>query len=64
MTGKLNGKIVKTYFHKNKMIVIAMIENFYTFRVSDKASQKDYFSDKYDTIEDCERDSYKIAKSV
>lgn len=64
MTDKVNGEIVKRYIHRDKMIVIAKIEDFYTFRVSSKANKKDYYSDKYSDIEQCEKDSYKIARSV
>lgn len=64
MTDKIKGEIVKRYFHQNKMVIIAKIEDFYTFRISNKASQKDYFSDKYETIEQCEKDSYTVAKKV
>lgn len=64
MTDKIKGEIVKRYFHQNKMIIIAKVEDFYTFRISNKASQKDYFSDKYSTIEQCEKDSYTVAKKV
>lgn len=64
MTDKLKGEIVKRYFHQNKMVIIAKVENFYIFRVSNKANQKDYYSDRYDNVDACERDSYKVAKKV
>ena len=60
----MTGEIIKRYFHRDKMVIIAKVEDFYTFRVSSKANQKDYYSDRYDNIDSCEKDSYKVAKKV
>lgn len=65
----IKGEIVKRYMYRDKMVIIARLENnnnndFYTFRISSKANQKDYFSNEYTDIEKCEADSYKVAKGV
>lgn len=68
MMVNVKGDIVKRYMHRDKMVVIAKIEGekktIYTFVVTSKANKKDYFSNEYDTFEQCERDSYKVAKGV
>lgn len=64
----VKGDIVKRYMYRDKMVIIAKIEGekkvIYTFRVTSRANKKDYFSNEYDTFEQCERDSFKVAKGV
>lgn len=64
----INGEIVKRYMYRDKMVIIARLEknnnSFYTFRISSKANQRDYFSNEYTDIEKCEADSYKVVKGV
>lgn len=65
---KVNGDIVKRYMYRGKMVLITKIEIkdewIYTFRVSDKCNQRDYYGDRYDTFEECEKDSYKVVKGI
>lgn len=64
----MTGEIVKRYMHRDKMVIIARLEKddnvIYTFRISSKANQKDYFSNEYTDMKKCEADSYKVVKGV
>lgn len=66
---EIKGDIVKRFMMRGKFVVIARIDtkgsSIYTFKVTDKCNNKDYFSnDRYYTFEDCEKASVKICKTV
>lgn len=63
-----SGDIIKRYIHRNKMVMIMRFEKedeiMYSFKITDNSNKKDYYSDKYDTFDKCERDSYKVVKGI
>lgn len=66
---EIKGDIVKRFMMRGKFVVLARIESkdqsIFTFRVTDKCSNKDYFSnDRYYNAEDCERAAIKVCKGV
>lgn len=64
----IKGEIVKRYMYRDKMVFIARIQkgddSIYTFKISSRANQKDYFSNDYASLEKCEADSYKVVRGV
>ena len=65
----IKGDIAKRFMMRGKFVVIAKMlfnnEDIFTFRISDKCTQKDYYSnDRYYTLEDCERAAVKVCKGV
>lgn len=65
----MTGEIIKRFVMRGKFVVIAVVhhddDDIYSFKITDKCNQKDYFSHlRYDTFEDCERDCVKVCKGV
>ncbi|MEG0086972.1 MAG: hypothetical protein RR817_10925 [Niameybacter sp.] len=65
---KVNGEIVKRYMFRSKMVIIARMEaceqDVYSFRITDKCSKKDYYSDKFTDRIECEKAADKVAKHI
>ena len=64
---KVENKIedaVKRYMTKGKMVTLVRTVHGYAFKIQDKCNKKDYFSKPYEMFEECEKDSYKVAKSI
>ena len=60
----MEGKVVKRYMTKGKMVTVVNSEYGYTFCIVDKCNQKKYISSPYTDYCECEKDSYKVAKSI
>lgn len=64
----IKGEIVKRYQSRGKFVIIARMDtesgDIFTFKVTDKCNKKDYFSNKYDSFEQCDRDAFKVAKGI
>lgn len=64
----IKGEIVKRYQSRGKFVIIARVDNesgsYYSFKVTDKCNKKDYFSNMYQTLEECDRDSFKVVKGI
>lgn len=57
-------EVVKRYMTKGKMVTIVNTVHGYAFKIQDKCNKKDYFSKPYEEFSMCEKDSYKVAKSI
>ena len=60
----MTGEIKKRYFHKGKIVFLLLIDNHYCFKIEDKCNKKEYYSDLYSTLSECEKDSYKVVKNI
>ena len=60
----MTGEIKKRYFHKGKLVFLLLIDNHYCFKIEDKCYKKEYYSDLYPTLSECEKDSYKVVKNI
>ena len=65
---ELTNKVVKRYMTRGKMVMLLEIDHndeiMYCFRINDKCNKKDYYSDKYPTIDSCEKASYRVTKGI
>lgn len=57
-------EVVKRYMTKSKMVTVVSSQYGYTFCIVDKCNQKKYISTPYQEYEECEKDSYKVSKSI
>lgn len=55
---------IKRYFHKGKLVTIVYTEYGYSFKIDDKCNKKEYYSPPFETLEECEAKSYKVAKGI
>ena len=60
----MTGEIKKRYFYKGKLVFLLLIDNHYCFKIDDKCNKKEYYSDLYPTLNECEKDSYKVVKNI
>ena len=60
----MTGEIKKRYFHKGKLVFLLLIDSHYCFKIEDKCNKKEYYSDLYPTLSECEKDSYKVVKNI
>ena len=60
----MTGEIKKRYFHKGKLVFLLLIDKHYCFKIEDKCNKKEYYSDLYPTLSECEKDSYKVVKNI
>ena len=60
----MTGEIKKRYFQKGKLVILLLIDNHYCFKIDDKCNKKEYYSDLYPTLSECEKDSYKVVKNI
>ena len=54
---------VKTYMYRSKVVTLMQEDYGYIFLILDKCTKKSCVSTPYETLDDCEKWSYKVVKS-
>ena len=61
----MQNNIVKTYVYRGRMVILMCTEKGYIFKINDKCNKgREYYSLPYGTFEQCEKESYNVAKKI